>query len=159
MPFAGQILRQILRILMKEPEVFYFFHFKAKCGKNKLKCGLGTIFISFKAQLLSTMAGQLSTACKKPSWVRAFFRVENRSLVDKSTGTEKEIPCDVCCVILDTGIKCGNVYKHHLRHGTKSLQRHVIAKHDSVQAVSDEITKHGLSLSQVVSVKSSSVSS
>jgi hypothetical protein len=66
--------------------------------KNKLKCGLGKIFISFKAQLLSTMAGQLGAACKKPSWVRAFFRVENRSLVDKLTGTEKEF--HVMCAAL-----------------------------------------------------------
>ncbi len=35
--------------------------------------------------------------------------------------------------------KCGKVYKHHLRNATKSLQRHVIAKHESMQAVRDEI--------------------
>ena len=50
-------------ILIKEPEVFFLFQ--------------GEIRKKFET---------------KPSWFRSFFRVKNRSLVDKSTGTEKEIP-------------------------------------------------------------------
>ena len=95
------------------------------------------------------MAGQLNATGRKSSWVRNFFRVEHRLCLDKSTGTENNILSDVCCVILDTGVECGKIYKHVLRNGTKSLQNHLITKHDSVQAVREEIVKHGISRSEV----------
>ena len=100
------------------------------------------------------MANQLvSAAVKKTSWVRQFFRVENRLVLDKSDGTEKEIPSDVCCVILDTGLECGKVYKHLMRNETKSLQRHLIFHHNSLQAIREEIVKNGLAQKGVAIVK------
>ena len=112
-----------------------------------LKSDKGAGLRKVSSSKLSTMASQLvSVAGKKPSWVRSYFRVENRRVLDKSDGQETEILSDVCTVILDTGLECGKVYKHLLRNGTKSLQRHLIS------SIREEIVKHGLSQTEVATI-------
>lgn len=118
-----------------------------------LKSDKGAGLRKVSSSKLSTMASQLvSVAGKKSSWVRSYFRVENRRVLDKSDGQEKEILSDVCTVILDTGLECGKVYKHVLRNSTKSLQRHLISQHNCLQAIREEIVKHGLSPAEVATI-------
>jgi hypothetical protein len=118
-----------------------------------LKSDKGAGLRKVSSSKLSTMASQLvSVAGKKPSWVPSYFRVENRRVLDKSDGQEKEILSDVCTVILDTGLECGKVYKHLLRNGTKSLQRHLISQHNCLPAIREEIVKHGLSPTEVATI-------
>ena len=116
-----------------------------------LKSDKGAGLRKVSSSKLSTIASQL-VAGKKTSWVRSYFRVENRRVLDKFDGQEKEILSDVCTVILDTGLECGKVYKHVLRNSTKSLQRHLISQHNCLQAIREEIVKHGLSPAEVATI-------
>jgi hypothetical protein len=98
------------------------------------------------------MAGQLVVAGRKTSWVRQFYRTEPRLLLNQKTGKEETVNCDVCCVILNVGAgtECGKPYKHSLSNGTKTLQRHLVNKHSTVEAIMLEMAKAGLNRPKVI---------
>ena len=72
------------------------------------------------------------------SWVRKFFEIKNQIVRDETTGLESLVVSDVCNLHVNedgSGEICGKTYKHSLRNGATTLQRHVIDKHRFSQQV------------------------
>jgi len=80
---------------------------------------------------------------KIKSWARKYFEIKEVTIKDKKTGVEKVVLSDVC--ILPSECKrdaaCGATYKHNLRDGTKSIQRHLATVHRSNPEIEDAIKK------------------
>lgn len=83
------------------------------------------------------------------SWVRKFYNVVNRLVVDPKTGAESFGCFDVCNLSIDSGDMCQKSYKHNLRNGTKTLQRHILDCHRFSPAVQAAIAVRNIALPEV----------
>jgi hypothetical protein len=102
------------------------------------------------------MAQQLNFSQKEcsVSWVRKYFRMENRFVNNVKTGFELPIKYDVCVLPnpLNLSLACEKAYVHNLKNGTKNLIRHIVSEHRQDVSVKMDNAVNKVDLSKVFSI-------